>query len=75
MQLFSADATIFKKKLPLKTWKTRPQKLLIIGPELFFSTGPAAQTAQKQKSLTTKSPLMQDWGFRLGVTYNEKLEQ
>ena len=31
MQLFSADATIFKKKLlPLKTKKNYPQKLLII---------------------------------------------
>ena len=29
-------------------------------------TGPAAQLAQKQKSRTTKSPLMQDWVFRLG---------
>ena len=32
----------------------------------FSSTGLAAQTAQKQKSRTTKSPLMQDWVFRLG---------
>ena len=29
----------------MKTWKTRPQKLLIIGPKFFFSTGPAAQTS------------------------------
>ena len=51
-----------------ETWKKRPQKLLIIGPDLFFSTGLAAQTAQKQKSFhTTKSPLMQDWIFRLGL--------
>ena len=27
----------------------------------------AAQTAQKQKSRTTKSPLMQDWVSRLGA--------
>ena len=33
----------------------------MIGPDPFFSTGLAAQTAQKQKSRTTKSPLMQDW--------------
>ena len=39
MQLFSADTTISKKKCP--------QNLLIIGPELFFSTGPVAQTAPK----------------------------
>ena len=31
----------------------------------FFSTGLAAQTAQKQKSRTTKSPLMQDRVFFL----------
>ena len=40
--------------------------MLIIGPNFFFSTGPAAQTARKQKSRTAKSPLMQDWLFRLG---------
>ena len=69
MQLFSADPTMFSKIfnifLPLKAWKKHPQKLLIIGPELFFITGRSAQTAQKQKSRTTKSPLMQDWVFRL----------
>ena len=32
-------------------------------------TGPTAHIAQKQKSLTTKSPLMQDWVFRLGSRY------
>ena len=47
--------------------KKCPQKLLIIGPQLFFYTGPAAQTTQKHKSHTTKSPLMQDWVFRLGM--------
>ena len=31
----------------------------------FLYTGRAAQTAQKQKSHTTKSPLLQDWVFRL----------
>ena len=35
---------------------------------IFFSTGPAAQMAQKQKSRTTKSRLMQDWVFRLGYS-------
>ena len=40
--------------------------LLIIGPKLFLCTGLAAQTAQKQKSRTTKSPLMQKWVFTLG---------
>ena len=38
-----------------------------MGIQFFLCTGPAAQTAQKQKSLTTKSPLMQDWVFRLGL--------
>ena len=39
--------------------------LLIIDP--FFCTGRlATQTAQEQKSRTTKNPLMQDWLFRLG---------
>ena len=47
------------EKLPSKVAHNRP-------PTFFFSTGPAAQTAQKQKSCTTKSPLMQDWVFRLG---------
>ena len=42
-------------------------KFLIIGPEFFFTTGPAAQTAQKQKSCTIKKPLMQDRVFRLGT--------
>ena len=35
-------------------------------PTFFLCTGPAAQTAKKQKSRTTKSPLIQDWVFRLG---------
>ena len=55
-----------KKLLLLKTWKNHPQKLLIICPTSFLCTGLAAQMAQKQKSSTTKSPLMQDWVFRLG---------
>ena len=41
MQLFSADPTMFSKKcltdfLPKKALKKWPQKLLIIGPKLFF---------------------------------------
>jgi hypothetical protein len=47
--------------------KKTPQKLLIIGP-IFFSV-----TAQKQKSRTTKSHLMQDWVFRLGYKLNDSL--
>ena len=71
MQLFSARYSVFKeiKKefWTLKTWKNWPKKLLIIGPQLFLCTGPAARTAQKQKSCTNKSPLMHDWIFGLGV--------
>ena len=47
------------KKPPLKVAHNWPKVI-------FFNTGPAAQMAQKQKSRTTKSPLMQDWVFRLG---------
>ena len=66
MQLFSADPIVFSKKkikkkfdpenmtkLPSKVAHNRP-------PTFFFNTGPAAQTAQKQKFRTPKSPLMQD---------------
>ena len=60
--------SVFKKMLKsFLTPKNRHQKLLIIGPQLFLCTGLAAQTAQKQKSRTTKSPLIQDWAFRLGL--------
>ena len=48
------------KKPPSKVAHNRPR-------HFFFSTGLADQTAQKQKSRTTKSPLMQDWVFRLGL--------
>ena len=49
------------KKPPSKVAHNRPRPF-------FFRTGLAAQTAQKQKSRTTKNPLMQDWVFRLGLT-------
>ena len=51
------------KKPPSKVAHNRP-------PTFFLCTGPAAQTAKKQKSCTTKSPLMQDWVFRLGFNPN-----
>ena len=44
--------------------------MLIIDQTFFFSTGPASQMDQKQKSRTTKSPLMQDWVLRLGLFGN-----
>ena len=37
-------------------------------PTVFVRTGPVAQKALNQKSHTTKSPLMQDWVFRMHVT-------
>ena len=43
-------------KLPSNVGHNRPATI-------FLCTGPSSQTAQKQKSCTTKSPLMQDWGF------------
>ena len=46
--------------------KTTSKVAHIWPPTFFLCTGPATQTAQKQKSRTTKSPLMQDWVFRLG---------
>ena len=49
-----------------KTWKVAHNQ----PPTFFLYTGPAAQTAQKQKSSTTKSPLMQDWVFRMGMYGN-----
>ena len=55
LQLFSAVATMFSlfshkklKKLPSKVAHNRPKIL-------FFSTGPAAQLAQKQKSFPPKA--------------------
>ena len=55
------------KKPPSKVAHNRPKII-------FFSTGPAAQMAQKQKFRTTKSPLMQqDWVFRLGAYMNENI--
>ena len=47
--------------------KKTPSKVALQRPQFFFlCISPAAQTAQKQKFRTTKSPLMQDWVFRLG---------
>ena len=59
MQLFSADAIVFLKKLKKKfltpkKWKNGPQKLLIIGPDPFIS-----QSSQHQR------PTAQNWFFIL----------
>ena len=74
MQLFIVGETIFSKKInmffALEHTKKAPSKVAHNRPPTFFlCTGPAAQMAQKQKSRTTKSPLMQDWVFRLGFWY------
>ena len=53
--------------------KKPPSKVAQNQIRIFFSTGPAAQKAQKQKSRTTKSPLMQDWVFRLGIILNRSM--
>ena len=62
MQLFSGDAIVFSKP---QNMKKQPSKVAHNRPPTFFlCTGRAAQMAQKQKSRTVKSPLMQDWVFR-----------
>ena len=75
MQLFSEDTKVFSKKkkkyFDPENMKNCPHKLLIIGPLPFIlSTGPAAQTDQKQKTCIPKSHLMQDWVFRLGYEFH-----
>ena len=50
------------KKLPSKVAHDRPITIFYV-----LTSSPAAQTAQNQKSRTTKSPLMQDWVFGLGM--------
>ena len=52
MQLFSADAIVFSKKINVfftpKKWKNRPQKLLIIGPDPFIpQTSPGHSSQPK----------------------------
>ena len=70
MPLFSADATIIffapenMNKTPSKVAHNRPRPF-------FFCTGLAAQMAQKKKSRTSKSLLMQDWVFRLGLEHKK----
>ena len=49
------------KKTPSKAAHNRPPTFFYVLAQL-----PSAQTAQKQKSRTTKSPLKQEWVFRLG---------
>ena len=50
-----------------QTWKKTPSKVAHNWPPIFFTCSvTATQTAQKQKFRTPKSPLIQDWVFRLG---------
>ena len=62
MQLFKCGSySVFKKSLKTdldNMKKKSPQKLLIIDPNFFSMYWPAAKMAQKQKSCSTKSPLM-----------------
>ena len=54
----------------MKTWKKCPQKLLIISPQTFFSTGPAAQMAQKTEILYHQKPLNAGLGIYIGIDAN-----
>ena len=66
MQLFSADAIVFSKKSKKKICPRKHEKTALkVAHKL------AAQTARKQKSCTTTSPLMQDWVFRLVISTYE----
>jgi hypothetical protein len=72
MQIFIEDALVFSKKLRIsfdpENMKKLPLKVALNRhPTFLLCTGPAAQ---KQKSRSTKSPLMQDWVFRLGSQVN-----
>ena len=67
MQLFSADATILKKKkiLPTKSWKKHPQRFLRKTQIHYFSLLPwAAQTAQ------TEELMFQNMAYRPTVYRN-----
>ena len=66
MQLFSADAKTFSKKKNLiffhpKTWKTRAQELLIIGPNFFFQYCQSAQYRPKSHLLFHKNVSLRDF--------------
>ena len=52
MQLFSADATYSVFKM-----KNRPQKLLIIGPQLFFMYWPGCPNGPETEILYHQKPL------------------
>ena len=71
MQLFSADAIVFSNEIQIffdpENMKKTPSKVAHNRPPIFFYVlARLPKTAQEQKSHTTKSPLMQEWVFRLG---------
>ena len=66
MQLLSVFKKNKEKIFDPENLKNVPSIVAHNRPQLFLCTGPPAQVAQKQISGTTKSPLMQDWVFRLG---------
>ena len=62
MQLFSADATIFSKKiffLPTKSWKKHPQKLLRKTQIHFFPYCPEPPKRSKQKNSCSEMRLIE----------------
>ena len=71
MQLFSADATIFKKKLsfflPTKNWKNHPQKLLRKTQIHFFYLLPELPRRPKQKNSCSKMWLIDHLYIELGL--------
>ena len=59
MQLFNPNAIVFSKKKSFWPWKHEknpPQKLLIIGPQLFFQYCQPAQNQPKSHFLFHKNP-------------------
>ena len=74
MQLFSADATVFSKKLKKKIFdpenmKKLPSKVAHnrhLFSNLFFQYWPGCPNGPKTEIPYLQSPLMQDWVFRLG---------
>ena len=78
MQLFSADAIVFSKKLKKliltpKTWKNRPQKLLIIGPQLFFMYWPGCPNGPETCNPVPQKPLNAGLGIQTGIVTQGKM--
>ena len=68
MQLFSADAIVFSKKINKKMFdpenmKNSPQKLLIIGPQLFFMYWPGCPNGPETEILYHQKPLIAGLGI------------